>query len=166
MIMKCEFVSIVVCLLTTNLVLRAEAPRQSVNSIGIALVPIAAGSFEMGVDSVPLPPELTKGLRGVSWDRPDGNGDYDEVPVHNVTITQPLLIGQTEVTIEQFRRPTHPESAGMMRRRSVNGSVKRKASRIASQPKRNGSMPAARGRARHFRRGTSRMAWVSRIPGA
>jgi hypothetical protein len=58
----------------------------------------------MGVDSVPLPPELTKGLRGVSWDRPDGNGDYDEVPVHNVTITQPLLIGQTEVTIEQFRQ--------------------------------------------------------------
>src|SRR3954454_8271709 len=81
-----------------------DAPRQSVNSIGMTLVRIEPGSFEMGVDSVPLSPELTKGMSGVSWDRPDGNGDYDEVPVHKVTITQPLLIGETEVTIEQYRR--------------------------------------------------------------
>ena len=55
-----------------------ELPRESVNSIGMKLVRIEAGTFEMGVDSVPLPAELIKGLRGVSWDRPDGNGDYDE----------------------------------------------------------------------------------------
>jgi formylglycine-generating enzyme required for sulfatase activity len=79
-------------------------PRESVNSLGMTLVRIAPGSFDMGVDSVPLPPELTKGVSGASWDRPDGNGDYDEVPVHRVTLTQPLLIGQTEVTVEQFRQ--------------------------------------------------------------
>src|SRR5580765_158140 len=81
-----------------------SSPRDSVNSIGMTLVRIEPGSFEMGVDSVPLPPELTKGLKGVSYDRPDGNGDYDEVPVHRVTITQPIMIGQTEVTAEQFRQ--------------------------------------------------------------
>src|SRR5262245_56314769 len=58
----------------------AATPRESVNSIGVTLVRIEPGAFDMGVDSVPLPDELTKGLRGVSWDRPDGNGDYDESP--------------------------------------------------------------------------------------
>ena len=81
----------------------ADAPRESINSIGMTLVRIEPGSFDMGADSLPLPPELTRGLSGVSWDRPDGNGDYDEVPVHRVTITKPLLIGQSEVTVEQFR---------------------------------------------------------------
>ena len=61
-----------------------DKPRESVNSLGMTLVRIPPGSFEMGVDSVPLPPELTKGVSGASWDRPDGNGDYDEVPVHRV----------------------------------------------------------------------------------
>jgi formylglycine-generating enzyme required for sulfatase activity len=89
-----------------------KPPRESVNSIGMRLVRIEPGSFDMGVDSVPLPPELTSGLRGVSWDRPDGNGDYDESPVHRVTITQPLIIGATEVTVEQFRqfRPDYKEN--------------------------------------------------------
>ncbi len=89
-----------------------KPPRESVNSIGMRLVRIEPGSVDMGVDSVPLPPELTRGLRGVSWDRPDGNGDYDESPVHRVTITQPLIIGATEVTVEQFRqfRPDYKEN--------------------------------------------------------
>jgi formylglycine-generating enzyme required for sulfatase activity len=91
-------------LLSLSVMNRADQPAQNVNSIGMTLVRIAPGSFEMGVDSVPLPPELTKGLSGVSWDRPDGNGDYDEAPVHKVTITQPLLMSQTEVTVEEFRQ--------------------------------------------------------------
>ncbi len=82
----------------------ARASEPTVNSIGIKLIPVASGSFEMGVDSVPLPSEMTKGLSGVSYDRPDGNGDYDETPVHKVTITQPLLMSQTEVTVEQFKQ--------------------------------------------------------------
>lgn len=89
---------------------RAAEPAS--NSLGMTLVPIAPGSFEMGVDSTPLPLELTKGVSGASWDRTDQQGDYDEVPVHKVTITRPFLISQTEVTIEQFRqfRPDYQES--------------------------------------------------------
>src|SRR6185295_13783942 len=98
-------IAMVLCMLAASGGVAAlDLPRESVNSLGMKLIRIEPGSFQMGVDSVPLPPELTKGLSGVSWDRPDGNGDYDEVPVHKVTITQPLLIGETEVTIEQYQR--------------------------------------------------------------
>lgn len=85
---------------------------EQTNSLGMTLVKIAPGSFEMGVDSTPLPLELTKGVSGASWDRTDVYGDYDEVPVHQVTITRPFLMSETEVTIEQFRqfRPDYQES--------------------------------------------------------
>jgi formylglycine-generating enzyme required for sulfatase activity len=75
-----------------------------VNSAGMTLVPIAPGSFEMGVDSTPLPLKITKGVSGASWDRTGQEGDYDEVPVHRVAISQPFLIAQTEVTVEQYRQ--------------------------------------------------------------
>src|SRR5215203_6180457 len=88
----------VITLLVAACAAQTSKPRESVNSLGMTLVRIERGSFEMGVDSVPLPPALTKGVSGASWDRPDGNGDYDEAPVHRVTITQPLRISQTEVT--------------------------------------------------------------------
>lgn len=81
------------------------------NSLGMVLVTIEPGAFDMGVDSVPLPAELTQGARGVTYDRLTGEGDYDEVPVHHVTITRPFLIGQTPVTIEQYRR-FRPEYEG------------------------------------------------------
>ena len=70
----------------------------------VSLVRIAPGSFEMGVDSTPLPKSLTKGPNGVIYDRPSDLGDYDETPVHQVTITQPFWMSVTEVTIEQFRK--------------------------------------------------------------
>jgi len=82
----------------------AAPPAGSVNSIGMALVRIAPGTFEMGVDSTPLPQDLIKGPNGVIYDRPSNLGDYDEAPVHKVIITQPFSIGVTEVTIDQFRR--------------------------------------------------------------
>src|SRR4051812_10044464 len=74
------------------------------NSIGMTLVSVAPGSFDMGVDSVPIPLPITKGVGGASYDRPTQDGDYDEVPVHKVTITKSFLIGATEVTVEQFRQ--------------------------------------------------------------
>ncbi len=67
------------------------------------LVPIPPGTFEMGADPVPLPAAITKAPKGAGSDRPS-DGDYDEVPVHKVTITKSFLIGATEVTIEQFRQ--------------------------------------------------------------
>ncbi len=99
-------------LIAATAFLVAQPPVTSVNSIGMALVRIAPGSFEMGVDSVPLPKSLIAGPSGVVYDRPSGEGDYDEVPVHKVTITRPFWIGVTEVTAEQFRkfRPEYREN--------------------------------------------------------
>ena len=74
------------------------------NSAGIAMVRIEPGSFEMGVDSTPLDAWLIQGVSGSSYDRQSAKGDYDETPVHKVTLTRPFLIGETEVTIAQFRR--------------------------------------------------------------
>lgn len=82
----------------------AQTPARTVNDIGITLVRIPPGSFEMGVDSVPLPKSLLAGPPGVIYDRPSDQGDYDEVPVHKVTITQPFWMSVTEVTAEQFRK--------------------------------------------------------------
>ncbi|HVW06991.1 MAG TPA: SUMF1/EgtB/PvdO family nonheme iron enzyme, partial [Bryobacteraceae bacterium] len=76
----------------------------TVNSIGMTLVRVPAGSFEMGVDSVPLPLELIKGPSGVVYDRTSNEGDYDETPVHRVTISHPFAMSATEVTVEQFRK--------------------------------------------------------------
>src|SRR5689334_8859588 len=87
------------------------APKASINSIGMEMVRIAPGSFEMGVDSTPISAALLKGPSGVIYDRPSDQGDYDEAPVHKVTITQPFWIGVTEVTSEQFRR-FRPEFRG------------------------------------------------------
>ena len=71
------------CLVTLVAVtIAAGSARQTVNSIGMALIEIPAGSFEMGVDSMPIPEELTKGPNGVIYDRPGNRGDYDEAPVH------------------------------------------------------------------------------------
>src|SRR5215469_2869584 len=88
---------------STAVLLAATPPQPRTNSIGMTLVPIQPGSFEMGVDSTPLPAAITKAPKGAGSDRPE-SGDYDEVPVHKVTITKPFLIGATEVTIEQFRQ--------------------------------------------------------------
>jgi len=82
-------------------VAHAAAPM---NPIGTTMVTVPAGNFEMGVDSVPLPDDLIKGPSGVIYDRTTHDGDYDEVPVHKVTIRHAFGMGATEVTIEQFRQ--------------------------------------------------------------
>ncbi|MFA4986949.1 MAG: formylglycine-generating enzyme family protein [Candidatus Brocadiia bacterium] len=53
-------------------------------SVGIALVPVAPGSFSMG----------------------SNNGFNDEKPVHKVVISHPFLIGATEVTQKQYTAVT------------------------------------------------------------
>ena len=60
----------------------ADSARPTVNSIGMTLIEIPAGSSEMGADSTPIPDALTKGPNGVIYDRPGNQGDYDEAPVH------------------------------------------------------------------------------------
>ncbi|HEY0944042.1 MAG TPA: SUMF1/EgtB/PvdO family nonheme iron enzyme [Opitutaceae bacterium] len=78
------------------------ASEPLVNSIGLKLVPIAPGEFVMG-----------SAARPANW---------DEQPVHRVTISAPFALSETEVTVEQFRQfrpdaqlnPAYaPSAAGM-----------------------------------------------------
>jgi formylglycine-generating enzyme required for sulfatase activity len=70
----------------------------------LGFVHIEPGSFDMGIETVPLPEAIIKGTTKVDYDRTSRDGDYDEVPVHHVTITHGFEIATTEVTIEQFRQ--------------------------------------------------------------
>jgi formylglycine-generating enzyme required for sulfatase activity len=79
------------------------------NSIGMRFVRIEPGTFSMGNDRE-LPAEM---LGATEHDgRPiwlPARGDYDEQPVHRVTLTRPFYLGVTEVTNEQYERfdPRH-----------------------------------------------------------
>lgn len=55
-----------------------------INSVGMKLIPIPAGEFTMGSDQPPA--------------------NWDEKPRHHVVISQPFLIAETEVTVDQFRQ--------------------------------------------------------------
>ncbi len=80
----------------------AQAIRVT-NSVGMELVRIPSGTFRMGAEATPLAPSLTAGFPGTTSDRPP-DGDFDESPAHQVTLTKPFLIGTTEVTVDQFRK--------------------------------------------------------------
>src|SRR4051794_11381596 len=67
------------------------------------LIPIQPGTFTMGIDAEPLPAELVKAEPRLMSKR-SPQGDFDETPRHQVTISKPFLIGETEVTSEQFRQ--------------------------------------------------------------
>ena len=73
------------------------------NSLGMTMKRIEPGTFVMGADGTPLPVTLTDNLPHRT------NGDFDEVPAHSVTITQPFHIATTEVTNEQYEKfdPNH-----------------------------------------------------------
>ena len=73
------------------------------NSIGIKIVRIEAGTFTMGQDGPPLEDYLRQKRFG-EMHKDINRIDFDEKPAHKVTITQPFLIGVTEVTVAQFRR--------------------------------------------------------------
>ncbi|MCC6165122.1 MAG: SUMF1/EgtB/PvdO family nonheme iron enzyme [Acidobacteria bacterium] len=77
---------------------RAVDDQHITNSVGMALVRIAPGSFLMG-ESNPIPDALK--LKDLEY---LPNGDWDETPVRRVTISQPFHIGVTEVTLEQYRQ--------------------------------------------------------------
>ncbi len=72
-----------------------QASEGFVNSVGIKMVRIPAGSFRMGALN-PTPATLG-GPEVLAW------GDYDEKPVRKVTITKPFYMAATEVTAEQYR---------------------------------------------------------------
>ena len=57
-----------------------KADNVKINSVGIKMIKIPAGSFMMGSNS----------------------GQWDEVPVHKVNISEPFFISKTEITTKQF----------------------------------------------------------------
>ncbi|MEW6358188.1 MAG: SUMF1/EgtB/PvdO family nonheme iron enzyme [Planctomycetota bacterium] len=74
------------------------AEKEFVNSIGMKLVRIEPGSFRMGQDG-PLADYKM-------WAHPDkcDDADWDERPVHRVTISAPFHMAATEVTNAQYRQ--------------------------------------------------------------
>jgi formylglycine-generating enzyme required for sulfatase activity len=82
----------------------SEIPSEPlVNSLGMKLVPIATGSFQMGQQGPQADYRMMK-----HPERFD-EADWDERPVHRVTITRPFLMAVTEVTNAQYEQfdPAH-----------------------------------------------------------
>ena len=73
------------------------------NSIGITLVRIEPGTFMMGQDGPPLEDYVRQKPFGEIYKDFD-RIDFDEKPVHQVTLTRPNLMGVTEVTVAQYRQ--------------------------------------------------------------
>jgi hypothetical protein len=83
-----------------------DAAEPFVNSLGMRLLPVVPGTFRMG-EPTATPADTFKIAAYLE------RGDWDEHPVHEVALTRGYHIGETEVTIEQFRqfRPTYQGSA-------------------------------------------------------
>jgi sulfatase modifying factor 1 len=99
-------------LLTTVLVTSLAAGHAAApltNSIGMKVMPIQPGTFTMGQDG-PQTDYKMQHHPGES-DRPD----WDEKPVHKVSISKPFYIGATEVTVEQYRQfdPSYRAGKGL-----------------------------------------------------
>ncbi len=75
-------------------------PRKLTNSLGMTLVRIPAGTFHMGSNE-PLA-RLQKAYPLAERERLEAL--KDEAPVHRVRISRAFYVGQTEVTVGQFRR--------------------------------------------------------------
>ena len=77
----------------------AERPKGKdyTNSLGMRLVRIEPGSFMMGVGETPLPDEVAGKPHRLE-------ADFDERPVHEVTISKPFYMGVYEVTNAQYEQ--------------------------------------------------------------
>jgi formylglycine-generating enzyme required for sulfatase activity len=78
----------------------AAGPAKIVNRIGMPFVRVPAGEFMMGSDE--SPDALAAAFP--QYERSRFLKLDDEAPVHRVRITRAFYLGQTEVTVGQFRR--------------------------------------------------------------
>ena len=80
------------------------------NSIGMQFVRIEPGTFHMGSKDAGLSDALTAGKAYLS------DGDWDEQPGHQVTLTTPFYIGIFQVTNAQYEefQPAHKELRGKL----------------------------------------------------
>jgi len=86
-----------VALIASRSAKNEERADSFVNSLGMKMVSIHAGTFQMGGD-LPTDPEQLKQFKWLT------HGDYDEKPVHEVKIAHGFFMAQTEVTAEQYAR--------------------------------------------------------------
>ena len=79
------------------------------NSLGMQFVRIEPGTFTMGSENAALSDELTDGKAHLR------DGDWDEKPVHQVTLTKSFYIGIFQVTNAQYEefQPSHSELRGL-----------------------------------------------------
>jgi len=91
-------ISLIVVLALATVVFGAEMPssKEFTNSMGMKFVRVEPGTFTMGQIDASLPKEIRDG-RGMF-----PGGDYDEKPVHKVTITKAFYVGVCEVTNLQY----------------------------------------------------------------
>lgn len=75
----------------------AHGDEAFTNSIGMRMLPVRAGTFQMG-EANATPPKTFEVPMYLQ------RGDWDEHPVHAVTLTKPYLLAETEVTAEQFQQ--------------------------------------------------------------
>ena len=68
-----------------------------VNSVGMKMVAIAPGAFEMGA-------ETNRFNLGEKTAESKDSPSWDETPRHKVNITHGFLMGEQEVTVDQFRK--------------------------------------------------------------
>ena len=80
------------------------------NSIGMQFVRIESGTFMMGSENACLSDELTNSKAHLR------DGDWDEHPVHRVTLSTPFYIGVFQVTNAQYEafQPAHSELRGKL----------------------------------------------------
>ncbi len=103
------FVSVAAAAIFVTPALKAgETPagERFVNSIGMEFVRIEAGTFLMGYGEgkeLPAPVLDAKEFGGRTIWLPR-NGDYDERPAHEVTISRPFYVGVSEVTNRQYEQ--------------------------------------------------------------
>lgn len=86
------------CLAALVLAPALDAAEPVTNSIGMKLVPVPAGSFSMGQDGPRADYSTMKHA-----DKCD-DADWDERPVHRVTISRSFHMGATEVTVGQYKQ--------------------------------------------------------------
>jgi len=103
------FLAAAVLLLGCAMAAELPAERQFANSIGLRFARIEPGSFLMGFEGEPLPPDLAG--------RPHRReGDFDERPAHRVTLSRAFYLGVFEVTNAQYEQfdPGHRQLRGKL----------------------------------------------------
>ncbi len=83
----------------------ANSPIEQTNYLGMKMIRLEAGTFQMGSDAI-MPGQTDRFSFSFvkSDDLLNVPPDWDEFPRRKVTISKPFYISQTEVTVEQYRK--------------------------------------------------------------